>query len=488
MQSKQRANSDDEMPPYSYWQILKIRAALIDQARYGDNGRGMSDARLASEIAAWAEIKAEDDSASVDPNLPSKEVKVGKEAVRRFKNGTYIDDRTGRLKEPDAIHHIAHYLTHPDVDALDPVELQHVNVPYIAPLRLAQFLDPEPALPLPQALNGIYRTEVREGDNLIRKYLSIAVQSDGVLLHIEELTNGFDISQHGPPSLLSQHERVGWGILTSEDFIFVFLKNIRLGTNAYYFSFAQVENFWADGDIEFLIFSNHSQAQQELSDADLNAAAEVLFKPNNSSIDRDIRESNDFLSAVFEAQHLLFEKTRDEFLQEEDLLYSITTGKSLTVDPSLSRKNTGSGDAISSLRRSFRFSPFSGKDIGALDEKELQRLGRRLLKAAELGDPTRVSDILEAGAPVNFADPKTGNTALHVLAAGRARDALRVLIREPDLVFWVRNNAGRLPSELANMTTDTAMGRLLMIHEAREARVEGIAPRRRQDVPLPPEL
>jgi ankyrin repeat protein len=105
------------------------------------------------------------------------------------------------------------------------------------------------------------------------------------------------------------------------------------------------------------------------------------------------------------------------------------------------------------------------------------RLGREFLKAAKRGDARKIAQLLEQDAPVNFVDSLDLATALHYIAAYRARPALRVLIKSDKLDFLVRDWEGRLPSEIAReYGHDDAMARLLAIKEMRQAQEEGIDP------------
>jgi ankyrin repeat protein len=110
-------------------------------------------------------------------------------------------------------------------------------------------------------------------------------------------------------------------------------------------------------------------------------------------------------------------------------------------------------------------------------EDQYTRLCFMLLDAAKIGDEQQVQELLNRGAPIDFADPVTGATALHYAAAYAARPVLRVLLRHDRCNFLVRDNRGRLPSQLARQSgRDPAMARLLLIKEIRQAQARGIDP------------
>jgi ankyrin repeat protein len=119
-------------------------------------------------------------------------------------------------------------------------------------------------------------------------------------------------------------------------------------------------------------------------------------------------------------------------------------------------------------------------DDGADKAEQMLALGAAFLRAAERGDAARLRTFLEEGFPVTFRDPETGETAFHIAAACRARDALRVLLQSPDCDFLLRDEQGRLPSEMAYIYgEDPAAARLLARKEKQQARHRNIRLTRR---------
>lgn len=111
-------------------------------------------------------------------------------------------------------------------------------------------------------------------------------------------------------------------------------------------------------------------------------------------------------------------------------------------------------------------------------------LGREFLQAVERGNPATVEAYLEAGMPVNYQDSGTDQSALHVAAAARARQAIRVLAKQPGCNFILRDRHGRLPSEMAYaFGNDPALARYLTIREFKQAKAEGCILKYRETVP-----
>lgn len=123
-------------------------------------------------------------------------------------------------------------------------------------------------------------------------------------------------------------------------------------------------------------------------------------------------------------------------------------------------------------------------NLDELDEFDRRRLGRKFLRAVGRGIPDIVASWLEEGMPVNYQDPGTKQAALHVAAGCQARYAIRVLAKQPDCNFLLRDRHGRLPSELAYaFGNDPALARYLGNKERKQAEAQGLKLTRRRTLP-----
>lgn len=114
------------------------------------------------------------------------------------------------------------------------------------------------------------------------------------------------------------------------------------------------------------------------------------------------------------------------------------------------------------------------------DDRAMISLGREFLKAARRGNPQMLGAFIEEGFPANYQSPQTGQSALHITAATKARMALRVLVGSGRCDYLLRDHQGRLASELAYLFgEDRAVTRWLRIHERRQAKAQGIKITRR---------
>lgn len=117
---------------------------------------------------------------------------------------------------------------------------------------------------------------------------------------------------------------------------------------------------------------------------------------------------------------------------------------------------------------------------GKVRDKMEQALGRTFLKAAEQGDADSLLAFIHEGFPVNYQDPRTGETALHIAAACQARPALRAILKTGECDFLIRDRQGRLSSEMAYVYgEDVAVARLLGNKERKQADAQGIRLTRR---------
>jgi ankyrin repeat protein len=108
---------------------------------------------------------------------------------------------------------------------------------------------------------------------------------------------------------------------------------------------------------------------------------------------------------------------------------------------------------------------------------EQTQLGLDFVEAARECHAAKLQRLIDRNAPVNFIDPHDRATALHYIAAYRARPALRVILKSGKCDFLIRDGQGRLPSQLAReFGHDDAMARLLLIKEIRQAQAQGIDP------------
>jgi ankyrin repeat protein len=121
----------------------------------------------------------------------------------------------------------------------------------------------------------------------------------------------------------------------------------------------------------------------------------------------------------------------------------------------------------------------SHSDEHVKDELMLS-LSEEFLEAAERGNEDALQIFIEEGFPVTWQDPENGSTALHIATACQARGVFRVLLKNNDMDFLLRDHKGRLASEMAYLYgDDVAVARLLGNKERKQADAQGIKLTRR---------
>lgn len=109
------------------------------------------------------------------------------------------------------------------------------------------------------------------------------------------------------------------------------------------------------------------------------------------------------------------------------------------------------------------------------------QVSRKLVSAAAQGSAVLVNWLLNENiviktlVDINCADRKTGFTALHYAAARESKVILKILIRDHNLNYLVKDKKGRLPSTLAfEVAENPVIGTFLMKKEMQQAKRRGI--------------
>ncbi|MBK8208671.1 MAG: hypothetical protein IPK78_00680 [Rhodospirillales bacterium] len=198
-------------PPADDLRTEKLRAAL---RAYRAFTRGRSRGSL-----TWLELSGDIEAYT--------SVAMGAEVLRQFVEGVSKKDpaRT-RIPSEQNLEAIVAFLTHPEIDALSPKELEEDDFAWQACVRLSQFLrqefDREPVRP-PGTLEGTYRAvtetdgetadinlrlQVRPDDGtiLVRESADLYAGGEGETLPADERTKQLRHKAH--------REAVGWSVLT----------------------------------------------------------------------------------------------------------------------------------------------------------------------------------------------------------------------------------------------------------------------------------
>ena len=117
-----------------------------------------------------------------------------------------------------------------------------------------------------------------------------------------------------------------------------------------------------------------------------------------------------------------------------------------------------------------------GSGMGTKKEELNQdKLDKLLLGAVMAGRDEHVAELMDQGADVNVRHPRTGASALHIVAASSAGFVLDELVKSDKLDYLVKDRQGRFPSALAmEVADDVEMGEFLMRKEIEQAQQKGV--------------
>ncbi|MBS9405472.1 hypothetical protein KG088_17855 [Halomonas sp. TRM85114] len=228
----------------SGWQLGRVREALRAY-RLFDQGTGSQH--------TWCDVReaiAEFTGVEIGRNL-----KIGGERLRQFVEGV---NNKGKglhfpVPQPESLAAIVEFISHAEINLLSLDELEEYRPGYQAALRYAEYLRENCAEGFSISasdLCGILRTEYKERDVITALKMTIqridGGDALGVVHIVEECTRySADKAQlrltssdgHGPTGdVLSQSVSGGWGVITPEDTLVVFLKKKSSGINYCYYS------------------------------------------------------------------------------------------------------------------------------------------------------------------------------------------------------------------------------------------------------------
>lgn len=211
-----------EKEAFSPRQIEKLRSALRIHRAYGSYGTGQ---RLTWVIIA-GQIEADSD------------IELNAESLRQFVEGVSKRREPARQRtpQPPTLEAIKRYLMSPDIKALSEDEWQdHHDLTFQAPQRLALFLkqafDREVQAPW-KGLAGSYGARALIEDQPVTVRLDLKVSQDGDIVWVDETV---DIYADGQYSVWEgRKEGRGWALVTPEDNILMFIKELPNNRNHYY--------------------------------------------------------------------------------------------------------------------------------------------------------------------------------------------------------------------------------------------------------------
>jgi len=187
-------------------------------------------------------------------------VHVRDEVLRQWVEGFIAKNRnTPRHPNEAELKAIASFVMHPDIDMLSEAELNKPEIPY----RFAKFLLDFLAYPghaqlyPPKKFGGRYLALVKANDGSIRRRveLTLDVHAGDHVIRVSESSEArlsvMDADIHTAemspeyPELDATYRANGWGVITPEGNLFLFMKDERFGYNHYYMTIALHPDIWS---------------------------------------------------------------------------------------------------------------------------------------------------------------------------------------------------------------------------------------------------
>ena len=312
-------------------------------------------------------------------------------------------------------------------------------VPAALPQRLAAFISRDVVVDASDfdGLFQAFRDRVVDGETMeVRKSLSIEASPGQSYLDLAEMVEVYEANMPEDEIIAVGQISIGWAVFTHRDMLQATMKHIATDLLTCYvsvrppFKSSSAENVVS---FEFL--------QQYDPDTDAN-----VREMNHQELGENLLEK------IYRFQRV------EEFSSEQDRLNDI-------LKKYVSRDNDDVAfdreiNVIGPVRRSTALDFDELKSLvdderSHMTKEGTEKLGQALLVAALNLDTAVVRELLLQGAPVNFRDPESGTTALHIAASAADVSTVEVLLETNRCDHQIRDKQGRLPSELAVVFGDS---------------------------------
>ena len=233
------------------WQIEKVRTALRAWRHYTPS--------LERHHQTWAEVAGQIEALT--------EVFMPAESLRQFVEGVSRrgEPERQRTLQPERLRAVVAFLTNSEIGAMTRDELDEDRFVYTAPLRLAEFLEQELDRDAPRPtsrIDGAYRAVAREAGRIVALELTLRTDAaSGVIraglardIYADPGNMPFESWDEAQRqrNRRSRKESAGWAVLTPEDNILIFLKDLPFPVN-HYLSLAAEADLWTGLPVTRLI-------------------------------------------------------------------------------------------------------------------------------------------------------------------------------------------------------------------------------------------
>jgi hypothetical protein len=161
---------------------------------------------------------------------------------------------------------IASFLMHPEIGLLSEEELNEPEIPY----RFAKFLLDFLAYPgqaqlyPPKELSGRYLSVLKDTNGSSRRRVELILE----VRERDHVIRAFEVIFERETSEFETTCRAnGWGVITPEGNLFLFMKRKQLGYNHYYFTVALHPDFWSGAPATELALLRHAYPVPQTPDS-----------------------------------------------------------------------------------------------------------------------------------------------------------------------------------------------------------------------------
>lgn len=259
------------MAEYSDWQLVRIREALGAYKHYERDHDGVA--------YTWKDVR--EAIASITGTEIGSNQKKGGERLRQFVAGN-TNPETG-LKEypkPEWAKDVVSFLCDEDIGYLSADDLREFKPVIQAPLRLLEYLAPDPFEDGENSAAhcvGTYRLKFRAGrdvhgvSDFFVKTISIMPSTDsGVyeVIETEEVFDNRDFAKYHDWTAVKKREKRhceiiyhGWGVISPEDTFMFFLKKEGEGLNRVYVSLMTDATYRTKEPLERIMMAVHEEPE-----------------------------------------------------------------------------------------------------------------------------------------------------------------------------------------------------------------------------------
>ena len=457
---------------FSHWHIQLIRARL-KAYKLNEACRGWIDVAeniIYSEMNVFdfpktseEEDQKIDEQYRIDLNGYEKNIKNdAKWPIQAQDLGRFVDGRTNRktggrsytVPNLDKINAFYSFLVEKVYLSENFLEINPATVDYNAAYALSDYFesyDNEPSFISKYEFIGDYGFILRNEDQTNLYLLTILPSVDNIFYYVAKTVN---VQNNRIKAKKRKYNIYGWAITNSNDNCIFFFKsndesNIKENNRNNLLETYSLENIVTNSDqnqIMKLVFRAHNS---------ITISNDIEFWGREERIIRDNLVVYDKLYDI--PSNLKGEK-------EKRPLSFQSTGISLDKWKEFQHK-----DEKVKAEKVVRLSDHKSDKVDDLT------INDRFLGAAHRADDVQVRVFLNSGdVDINYQDPKSKCSALHLAAVFAATAVLKELIKEPDLQYLVFSATGKLPSQFAWENDEPGMATFLQKKEIAEAEAKGL--------------